>query len=112
MTEAIIYRNEEVNAVGLDFFFQDPVIESITKENMFDAYLEQKVFFDLIKDGALGKSEDLNNEDVLALLKQDRLFFPKTEKGLELLTLMITDYYGVEEGELIIQALNNKVERA
>lgn len=109
INEALIFRGEGLYRVGLEYFFQDPLIESITKKDVLDAYTEQKIFFDTIIDISKGKVEEFSNDMVIDLIKQERLLYPKVEKGLTLMIGMVKDMYGDRRGEALIKELNNLI---
>ena len=109
LKNVIIYDGNGLRRVNLDYFFQDELISSITKETVVDLYASQKVFITLTKNAIKGKVHGIGNSHILNLISKDRLALPKIEKGLDLIEGMIMDMHGDKIGKLVVDNANTLI---
>ena len=104
LEDVIIFMDGELNHIKLGYFFQDPKISSITKKTVLDAYTNQKVFLYSVKSKIQNNQKD--PQEIMNLLKVDRLALPKLERGLTILKGMVMDMHGDREGSKMLSEIN------
>lgn len=107
LDDVIIFTDGDLRNVKLEYFFQDPKISSITKKDILDVYTNQKVFLYSVKSSIQNNQKD--PQEIMNLLKVDRMALPKLERGLSILKGMVMDMHGDQEGSKMLSEINNIV---
>lgn len=99
--KVLIFTGKEYLEIGAEYFFQDPVIESITKAELRAYYGVTRVALTSMKDivKMIQSGEKVSIEGTERFTPE---FIGKLERGLGILEVMVVDVFGDEEGNAII----------
>ena len=93
MEKAIIFDGEDAHDIGIDYFFQHPVIERISKKDIVHYYKATAIYRDTLK---LVIKATRVNESTTESIKEQISMLNRVIKGQELLKTMMRDLIGEE----------------
>lgn len=99
--KVVIFDGENDHTIGQEFFFQDPLIESLNPNKTVEMYQSTAVFLEVLLD-----IEDLIKAGVIKNVNDkavDADYVVQVKEGLENLSLMLNDLFGEETAALIIE---------
>jgi hypothetical protein len=104
MEKVRIFDGEDAHDIGIEYFFQNPVIERIHKGNVIHYYKATWIYKHTLKDviEVMDSSETGEIRKMIAQLSA-------TSKGLHMLRQMVLDLLGDQEGEATIAILEEMI---
>jgi ABC-type iron transport system FetAB ATPase subunit len=96
----IIFDGEQDHEIGLAYFYQNPLIESATRDQIVDYYVSTAVFAQVIND-----SSDLIRNNIINAINDKAIgpdYIKKVERGVSILEKMLEDLFGKDSAQDII----------
>ena len=97
--QVLIFDGKDLHDVGLNFFFQHPVIRDLNREEVLHMYQQQVTMI------ALGNVIDTVSFENKILNLRDEDTAAKMKKGSDILKIMVLDMYGDKDGQNRINQL-------
>lgn len=105
---AIIFDGEEDHEIGLSYFYQNPLIESASPDQIVEYYISTLVLAGVVKDIV-----PLIKEGTVRTINDKSIgpdYLKKIENGLSILETMLEDLFGKDSAQYIIETTKSKID--
>ena len=98
-----IFDGEETHDIGIEYFFQNPVVESINKHNVAHYYKATLIYKLTLRDVINMVGIDTDHSVVKSRIKE----LSQVGKGLHMIKIMIHDILGDKTAASVIEVIEN-----